>query len=147
MFMHSFDKRPLVENSQRVSAGVFARNFYLKLKQKASDDKKTLLDPKNEGFVRDLIEMIEKGSTINLKQETNGKIEFTDQNQVRMTYTRSNLGRGFVFWFICGVCGRKVRYLYIPPNSQVLACRTCHRLAYDQQNDNKRSRSLRALLR
>lgn len=138
--MRPFDKRPLVENSQRISASVFVRNFYLELKQKASDDKKVLLDPKKEEFVKDLIEMIGKGSTINLKQEMNGKIEFTDQNQVRMTYTKSNLGRGFIFWFICGVCGRKVRYLYIPPNSQVLACRTCHRLAYDQQNDDKRFR-------
>ena len=140
MFMHSFDKRPLVENSQRISAGVFVRNFYLELKQKTPDDKKASLDPRKEEFVRDLIEMIEKGSTVNLKQEMNGKIEFTNENQVRMTYTKSNLGRGFIFWFICGVCGRKVRYLYIPPNSHVSACRICHRLAYRTQNENKKFR-------
>lgn len=145
--MRSFDKRPLTGNSQRISASVFVRNFYLELKKKTSGDKKALFDPGKEEFVRDLIEMIEKGSTINLKQEMNGKIEFTDQNQVRMTYTKSNLGRGFVFWFICGVCGRKVRYLYIPPNSQISACRTCHRLAYGEQNDSKSVRSLNRIFR
>lgn len=138
--MHSFGKRPLVENSQSISASVFVRNFYFELKRKTPEDKRILLDPKKEEFVRDLIGMIERGSAINLKQEMNGKIEFTDQNQVRMTYTKSNLGRGFVFWFICGVCGRKVRYLYIPPNSSVSACRTYHRLAYRVQNENKRFR-------
>lgn len=131
--MHSFDKRPLTENSQRISASVFVRNFYLELKRRASDGKKAKLDLNKEEFVKDLIEMIESGSTINLKQELNGKIEFTEQNQVRITYTKSNLGKGYVFWFICGVCGRKVRYLYIPPNSQVSACRRCHRLAYSSQ--------------
>jgi len=145
--MRPFDKRPLIENSQRISASVFVRNFYLELKQKAPDDKKVLLDLNNEEFVKDLIEMIESGSTINLKQELNGKIEFTEQNQVRITYTKSNLGRGYVFWFICGVCGRKVRYLYIPPNSQVSACRRCHRLAYGNQNNDKRLRTFDGLLR
>lgn len=147
MFMRPFDKRPLTENSQRISVSVFVRNSYLELKQKAPNDKKVLLDLNNEKFVKDLIEMIESGSTINLKQELNGKIEFTEQNQVRITYTKSNLGKGYIFWFICGVCGRKVRYLYIPPNSQVSACRICHRLAYGIQNDNKRFRGFNRLLR
>ena len=145
MFMRSFDKRPLTENSQRISASVFVRNFYLELKRRAPDGKKAKLDLNKEEFVKDLIEMIESGSTINLKQELNGKIEFTEQNQVRITYTKSNLGRGYVFWFICRVCGRRARYLYIPPNSQVSACRTCHRLAYDKQNESNKVRALRRL--
>ena len=145
--MRPFDKRPLIENSQRISASVFVRNFYLELKQKAPDDKKVLLDLNNEEFVKDLIEMIESGSTINLKQELNGKIEFTEQNQVRVTYTKSNLGKGYIFWFICGVCGRKVRYLYIPHNSQVSACRRCHRLAYGRQNNSKSVRGFNRIFR
>lgn len=143
--MRPFDKRPLTENSQRISASVFVRNFYLELKRKAPDSKKAELDLNNEEFVKDLIEMIESGSTINLKQELNGKIEFTEQNQVRITYTKSNLRKGFIFWFICGVCGRKVRYLYIPPNSQITACRICHRLSYGEQNESRRIGSLKRL--
>ena len=145
--MRPFDKRPLTINSQRISASVFVRNFYFEVKQKASDDKKRLLDLNREEFVKKLIRMIEEGSTVNLKQEVDGKVEFTDQNQVKMTYTKSNLGKGFVFWFVCQVCGRRVRYLYIPPNSQVSACRICHRLTYHQQNESKRFRGLDKLFR
>lgn len=146
MFINSFAKRPIIENSQRISATVFVRNFYLELIRKVPAGKRDKHGLTKEEFVKDLIKKVESESTINLKQEVNGKIEFTEQNKVKMTYTRSNLGKGFIFWFICEVCGRKVRYLYIPPNSQVSACRACHRLAYDCQNDNKRSRGLNRLL-
>ncbi len=44
MFMYSFDKRPLTGNSQRISASVFVRNYYLELKRRASDSKKAKLD-------------------------------------------------------------------------------------------------------
>ena len=147
MFMRPFDKRPLVENSQRISASVFARNFYFELRHKAPEDELFLLDPGSEEFISKLISKIERGATIRLQQETSGQVEFTEANSVKMTYCKSNLGRGFVFWFVCQVCGRKVRYLYIPPNSQVSACRRCHRLAYGKQNDNKRLRSLNRLFR
>ena len=147
MFIFSQDKRPIVENAQRISVSVFVRKFYLELKKKATNSRKVNINLNDEEFVKDLIEMIESGSTINLKQELNGKIEFTEQNQVRITYNKSNLGKGYIFWFICGVCGRKVRYLYIPPNSQVSACRTCHRLAYNQHNSNERCRSPNRLFR
>lgn len=143
--MYSFDKRPVVENSQRISASAFIRSKYLEIKQKAAENKKELIDLTKEEFVKKLIKMIEAGTTLNLKQEINGKIEFTDPNKIKMTYTKSNLGRGFVFWFICGVCRRRARYLYIPPNSQVSACRICHRLAYERQNNNKSIRHLNSL--
>ncbi|MFC1727569.1 hypothetical protein ACFL0Y_03530 [Patescibacteria group bacterium] len=147
MFRYSFDKRPVVENSQRVSVSVMVRNSFLEFKKAASEEKKKKFDLKNEDFVKDLIEMIESGSTLNLKQESNGEVEFTKPNKIKLAYTKSNLGKGFVFWFICQVCGRKVRYLYFPPNSQTCACRICHRLAYKQQNENKRFRNLSRFLR
>ena len=143
--MRPFDKRPLTENSQRISASAFIRFSYLQIKQGVADNKRKLVDLRREEFVKELIKIIESGSVLNLKQEINGEIEYTDPNKVKMTYTRSNLGKGFVFWFICGVCGRRVRYLYIPPNSQVSACRICHKLAYKRQNDSKSERNLNRL--
>ena len=148
--MRSFDKRPIVENSQRISASVFVRNFFFEYFLHSpieTDSNRRKPDLKNEIDIQYLLKRIETESNINLKQEIKGKIEFTKSNEVKLTYTKSNLGRGFVFWFICQVCGRKVRYLYIPPNSQITACRICHRLAYDKQNDNKRIRSFNKLFR
>jgi len=142
MFILKYDKRPLIENSQSINASVFVRNYYLDLKKNGFTDSKDSINLKDENFVKELIGKIEQNSTFNLKQENNGRMEFTEPNKVKLTYTKSNLGKGFVFWFICGVCGRKVRYLYISPSSEVSACRRCHRLVYDKQNDNKRFRSL-----
>ncbi|PIY72299.1 hypothetical protein COY87_01640 [Candidatus Roizmanbacteria bacterium CG_4_10_14_0_8_um_filter_33_9] len=140
MYIYKYDKRPLIENSQSISASVFVRNYYLDLKKSVSLDNKYSFNFNDEQFVKDLIVKIEQNSTVNLKQEINGKIEFTEPNRVKLTYTKSNLGKGFVFWFICPACGKRVRYLYIPPYSEVSACRRCHRLVYEKQNDNKRFR-------
>lgn len=143
MFRLSYEKRPLVENSQRVSASICVRNFLFELDSKAIGRTFNL---NNEEDIKNLLQRIEIGTTFNLKQEKGEEEEFTKPNSVRMTYTKSNLGKGFVFWFICNICGRRVKYLYFPPSSQVLACRICHRLAYENQNENKRLRILSRLL-
>lgn len=144
MFQPSYGKRPLVENSQKISAAICVRNFLFDLKGMVIGRN---FDLRNEEDVKDLLRKIELGTTFNLKQEKDGEAEFTEPNNVKMTYTKSNLGKGFVFWFICNLCGRRVKYLYFPPNSQVLACRDCHKLAYEYQNESKRFRNLSSLLR
>ena len=91
-----------------------------------------------EQDVQLFIEIVEKSIRLNLKQENNGETSFTERmNTVKLTYTKSNLGKGFVFWFICNLCDKRVRHLFFPPNSEVLACRSCHRLAYKKQNETK----------
>ena len=112
-----------------------------------ADIKQDNLDLNKEDDIKELISRVEMGTTFNLKQEKWGEVEYSEPNSVKMTYTRSNLGRGFIFWFICNLCGRRVRYLYFPPNSQILACRRCHKLAYEKQNDSKSIRHLNRLFR
>lgn len=139
MFSLRYGKRPVVEESQKISAGICVRNFLAERQISAIRRK---LDLNKEEDIKELISEIESGSTFNLKQEKGDNIEYTEPNNVRLTYTKSNLGKGFVFWFICNTCRKRVKFLYFPPNSQVLACRKCHRLAYDKQNESKRFRSL-----
>lgn len=146
MFKYYFDKRPVVENSQRTNVSVFIRHNYLQVKDQLKE-KGVEFDFNNEKHVKLLIEVLEQGIKLNLKQENNGNVSCTEHmNPIKLTYTRSNLGKGFIFWFICNLCGRKVRYLYFPPNSEVMACRNCHKLAYQKQNEND-SRFLRQLRR
>jgi hypothetical protein len=135
----SYGKRPIIEESQKISAAICVRNYLFDVKQGKD------FNLNNEECVKDLIKKIEFGTTFNLKQDKGGEFEYTEPNKVKMTYTKSNLGKGFIFWFICNLCGRRVRYLYFPPNSQVLACRRCHRLAYENQNESKRIRKLNRL--
>ena len=142
MFKLSYGKRPIVEESQIISAGNCVRNYIFDLKRTAIDKN---FDLNHEEDVEDMLRDIESGTNFSLTREKNGEVEFTEPNNVKMTYTKSNLGKGFVFWFKCNICSRRVKYLYFPPSSQILACRKCHRLSYERQNENKRMRSFNKL--
>lgn len=169
MFSRSFDKRPIIEEAQKINVSSYFRLNHLYIKEKIMKaisrpdeihvkiDKETRVfklpaevknDPslKNENYLKFIIEIMEIGFSINLKQEKRGEIEYTKPNNIKLTYTKSNLNKGFVIWFVCLYCLKKVRYLYIPSNSEVLACRNCHKLVYAKQNETKRSRILRELL-
>lgn len=145
MFSLRYEKRPVVEESQKISAGVCIRNYLFDANSPKPIIKKEY-NLSNEEDVKTLLNDIETGTNINLKQDNYGKVDYSKPNNIKLTYTKSNLGKGFVFWFICNVCGKRVKYLYFPPNSTVLACRNCHRLTYDKQNESKKMRSYRSLL-
>lgn len=130
MFKFYFDKKPVVENSQRTDVSVFVRHNYLQIAEEFKRSKNRELNLNDEEDILLFIKIIEKNITLNLKQENNGEVNFTKLNPVKLTFTRSNIRKGFIFWFICNLCGRRTRYLYFPPNSEVMACRICHRLAY-----------------
>ncbi len=139
MFSLRYGKRPVVEESQKISAAICVRNYLFERPIPIGSQK---IDLNNEEDVKRLINEIESGTTFNLKQQNGVNTDFTEPNRVKLTYSKSNLGKGFVFWFICNICGRRVKYLYFPPNSTVLACRSCHRLVYDKQNECQRYRCL-----
>ncbi len=42
----------------------------------------------------------------------------------------SNLGRGFLFYFICTLCDRRIKNLYMPDGQFIFLCRSCHKLSY-----------------
>jgi hypothetical protein len=142
MFSLRYGKRPVVEESQKISAAICVRNYLFERPIPIGSQK---IDLNNEQNVKDLISDIEGGTTFNLKQQNGLDNDYTEPNRVKLTYSKSNLGKGFVFWFICNICNKRVKYLYFPPNSTVLACRNCHRLTYDKQNESKRFRPLRRL--
>lgn len=45
-------------------------------------------------------------------------------------FVPSNLGKGFLFNFICNKCHRKVKDLYMPEGQFEYHCRVCHKLSY-----------------
>lgn len=48
----------------------------------------------------------------------------------RYDYTPSNLGKGYLFYFICNRCTSRVKHLYMPEGQMEYWCRNCHRLSY-----------------
>jgi hypothetical protein len=132
-----YGKRPIVEESQKISAAIFVRNYLIDRYVSIIHRK---LDLNKEEDIQELISEMEGGLTLNLKQQNGVDTNYTEPNGIKMTYSKSNLGKGFIFWFVCNICGRRVKHLYIPPSSEILACRKCHRLAYNKQNESKNTR-------
>ncbi len=52
--------------------------------------------------------------------------------QINIVSTASNL-EGFVRWFVCPACQKRVGKLYLPFGEAVFLCRKCHDLAYRAQ--------------
>ncbi len=65
------------------------------------------------------------------------KVELTISNkhiqEVDITSTIGSFG-GFVYWFICPGCKRRVKKIYLFQNENIFICRHCHHLAYRTQN-------------
>jgi hypothetical protein len=137
MFTALYNKRPLVEECQIFRVSNTIRSIYLEAKKYYKHIYKEELDFNNEESVKKFIDLVKDNFKVNLTQTINDKTYQTKPNSINLTYTKSNLGRGFIFWFICNGCGRKVRFLYFTPYSEELLCRTCHNLAYEKQNKKK----------
>lgn len=120
-----YGKKPTVKNSQVINSSVLVRSFLIDCAKKSL---KNGFDFKSEVGIQNIIKEIEASTTINLTKTDNGKLESSEQNRIKLSYIKSNLGRGFIILFQCLLCDRKVKYLYFPPNSTILACRNCHRL-------------------
>jgi formylmethanofuran dehydrogenase subunit E len=59
-------------------------------------------------------------------------------------FVPSNLGRGYIFFFICDRCRRKVKHLYQPSKHSQPLCRNCYHLCYKQPD--RRTRRLSRLI-
>jgi formylmethanofuran dehydrogenase subunit E len=64
-------------------------------------------------------------------------IQSQHYNWQRFDYIPSNLGKGYIFYFICDQCERRVEFLYMPEWSGRYLCRTCHNLRYPSKPRRK----------
>ncbi len=122
-----YGKKPTIKNSQVINSSVLIRNYMIDCAKKNLSNN---FDFKSETGIQNVIKEIETATTINLTKTDNGKLETSEQNRIKLTYIKSNLGRGFIILFQCLLCGKKVKNLYFPPNSIVCACRVCHKISY-----------------
>lgn len=138
MGINKFAKRPLVENCEIVRASTFLRACLFEFEY----IKNLNLDLRKEEDVKKLIEIVNKTVYLTSKNLLeNNEIK----NPVQITYTRSNLKKGFIFWFVCQGCFKKASLLYFTPYSNNFLCRNCHRLTYEK-NNTKEGKIIKELL-
>jgi len=134
MFRPFYNKRPLVEECQVIRVSNSIRSQYFQVKDSYKNLYGKDVDFQDEESVKKFINLVKGSIRINFTQTVNNETYQSKPNPINLTYTKSNLGKGFIFWFICNGCGRKVRFLYFTPYSEELLCRNCHHLAYEKQN-------------
>lgn len=132
MFMYDYGVKTSVATSKKINVASFIKESSRPLKDFYKNTNNQELDLNREEHIKDFIRLVQQNVTVNLTQQNGLKVEQTSiLNKVNLTYTKSNLGSGYVFWFVCSGCNNKVRHLYFPPYSEHMLCRKCHRLRYN----------------
>ena len=83
--------------------------------------------------IRTLEEAIWVLNTINTSQSRyNSLRNIQSDGQCWQTwdFVPSNLGKGFLFYFVCDGCGGRVKHLYNPDGQFRYLCRICHGVSY-----------------
>lgn len=124
--------RPAVGDVQRISASALLRKLQVEIKSKNSGDD-YLMCIRNDTEAE-----IMKG----IMNEQSYKYEALEAPQhdtaLRFDYVKSNLRRGYIFYFVCK-CERRVSHLYQLTKESPLSCRTCCRLRYKKVAPRKTS--------
>jgi hypothetical protein len=125
----NFNSRAKVSRCSQTRASNFVRHNLSVFNEFLRKQGKPPLDLNIEDDVVWLINASIKYTHINRAIGLNDPVK-PMENKVALTYTKSNLGKGYIFWFICNQCQNKVRILYMPEYSDYTLCRNCHNLQY-----------------
>ncbi len=128
--LNNFNNSTKITKTGQIRASNFVRNTLCGFNNYLVGKNLPPLDMNDEKDVIRLVDGVSKYTNI-----TKGVVGTDDkskpmENKIKLTYTKSNLGKGYIFWFICNQCGRRVRILYMPTFSEYALCRTCHILRY-----------------
>ncbi len=67
-------------------------------------------------------------------------------NTQKVNFVPSNLRRGYLFYFVCVYCDRRVKYLYRYRMYEQPACRMCCKLGYVPTQSKRLTRNLSRLI-
>lgn len=127
--------RPAIGEVQRISVSALLRKLQVELRAKYADDAWMRIRTDTEA------EII-KG----IMNEQSYKYEALEVPQhdtaLRFDYVKSNLGKGYIFYFVCK-CERRVLHLYQTSKGQQLFCRHCAHLRYKKVTSRKTKIDLR----
>lgn len=127
MCIYQHKNKEIMNRLERIDIGDYIRRFFRDQKNKwwTSSSITSFKEAKNlKEFLND-----PKNTTFKSMRDLDGLYYWDDQD---VDFVPSNLGegKGYIFYFICIGCDRRVKYLYEYNMCRAPLCRTCCRLSY-----------------
>ena len=141
--MYSSQEKKLLPVHDRKDATDYVHAFLRHIRQTQG----RIFDLRHPGQVKYMVELMNDPKNTAFKSIRDPRDGYYYWNEQRFDYVPSNLGtgRGFIFYFICNACRRRVKYLYEYSSLESPLCRHCCHLKYEQPSRKARalSRALR----
>lgn len=127
---YKHQNKEALENIDRKNITDYVKTFLLELAEKEKRLTIRVSRHSEAERIKGLLN-IPRNTTFKSMRDIQGNFPYWNEQSV--DYVPSNLGRGYIFYFICSRCKRRVKYLYeysmlLPP-----LCRHCCRLQYRRQ--------------
>lgn len=84
---------------------------------------------------------IPENTTFKSLDDIRGQQPYWKYQKVDCVPSNLGRGRGYLFYFICNSCERKVKFLYFHTYTEPPMCRKCYRLPYSKSPYNQRKLS------
>lgn len=121
--------RPSVQETQRINITAVMRKLHIELSTK--------YDTSYWKHIRTQEEAERVKELINNSYTRFESLEVPQHDSaMQVDFIASNLGKGYVFYFVCK-CDRRVVHLYQTSKDQPLQCRQCAHLKYKKRADWK----------
>lgn len=133
-------KKEILNRTQRIDISEYLRTFLLELSNLEAKPVRF-----NTWFEAERIKgLLNIPKNTRFKSVMDMRMGFPYWDEQRVDYVPSNLGskRGYIFYFICNGCEKRVKYLYEYDTLCSPLCRTCCRITYKR----KTSAGLRKIL-
>ena len=125
----------------RFTISDYVRNFKINIREKEG----RIFDTGHAGHIAHMKELLNNPLYTTFKSTSILNDGIPYWNEQKVDYVPSTLGRGFIFYFVCNGCERRVKHLYEYSTLTSPLCRVCCRLKYEAPTHKARtfSRMLR----
>ena len=140
--MYRKQERKSITALDRKDITDYVRAFVLHMRNKGR-----VFNTRHQGEVMNMVEQMNRPEHTIFKSLRDIQGNYLYWNEQKVEFVPSNLGqdRGYIFYFRCNGCGRRVKYLYEHSMLEFPLCRHCCRLPYEQPSRKTRdlSRAIR----
>ncbi len=128
--VYKHKNKELLNRLERINIAEYVRTFLLELAELEKKLSININKLSEASRIKGLMS-IPKNTTFKSIADMRSGIPYWDKQKV--DYIASNLGKGYIFYFVCNGCGRKAKYLYEYNITLSPLCRMCCRITYRRE--------------